>query len=307
MIANAPGSGRETAAPAAGRCERTTTTMGTWRGIVLVFCAAAALAGVLLPGAGAARREKRKIRIGLQLYSVRDDCARDLPGVLKAVGRMGYQGVEFAGYYGRSAEELRKMLDENGLQCCGTHTGLDSLMGDNFAQTVAFNRTLGNKFLIVPGLPGERTASRQAWQETARIFNEISHKLEPLGMYVGYHNHTEEFKPLDGELPWDTFFGNTGKRVVMQFDTGNALIAGAEAAPFLRKYPARALTVHIKEHSATNDKALLGEGDVKWKEILPLLKGEARTQWYIIEQESYAYPPMECVEKCLRSFEKMVR
>lgn len=264
------------------------------------------LAATLQPGTGAPR-PRRGPRIGLQLYSVRDDCARDLPGVLKAVAKMGYQGVEFAGYYGRSAEELRKLLDENGLQCCGTHIGLDSLLGDNFEKTVQFNKTLGNRFLIVPGLPAERTASRQAWLETARIFNEISRKLEPHGMYVGYHNHTEEFKPLDGELPWDTFFGNTDRRVVMQFDTGNALAGGAEAAPFLRKYPGRALTVHIKEHSATNPKALLGEGDVNWKEILPLLRGPARTQWYIIEQESYAYPPLECVEKCLRNFEKMVR
>lgn len=67
---------------------------------------------------------KQPHQIGLQLYSVRDDCAKDLPGVLEAVGKMGYQGVEFAGYYGRSASELRKMLDANGLKCCGTHTGL---------------------------------------------------------------------------------------------------------------------------------------------------------------------------------------
>jgi len=252
------------------------------------------------------REPRTRPRIGLQLYSVRDDCAKDLPGVLRTVARMGYQGVEFAGYYGRSAEELRRLLDENKLVCCGTHIGLDSLLSDQLEKTIAFNKTLGNKFLIVPGLPRERTASREAWLETARVFTEISRKLEPHGMYVGYHNHTEEFKPLDGELPWDTFFGNTPRRVVMQFDTGNALIGGAQAAPFLQKYPGRALTVHIKEHSATNDKALLGEGDVAWDEVLPLLRRTGGTQWYIIEQESYAYPPLECVEKCLRNFEKML-
>ncbi|NLC58398.1 MAG: sugar phosphate isomerase/epimerase [Armatimonadetes bacterium] len=275
-----------------------------WVGGVLLGVAALALA--LTPDVDAARSRRQQPRIGLQLYSVRDDCARDLPGVLKAVAAMGYQGVEFAGYYGRSAEELRKLLDENGLVCCGTHIGLETLLGDQFEATVRFNKTLGNKFLIVPGLPAERTASRQAWLETARLFNEIAKKLEPHGMYVGYHNHTVEFKPLDNELPWDTFFGNTDKRVVMQFDTGNALAGGAEAAPFLRRYPGRALTVHIKEHSATNDKALVGEGDVKWAEILSLLRRTANTEWYIIEQESYAYPPLECVEKCLRNFEKLL-
>lgn len=274
--------------------------------VVLTVLVLALMAPAMAQEKPVAKRPKHKIPIGLQLYSVRDDCAKDLPGVLKKVGEMGYDGVEFAGYYGRSAEELRKLLDENHLKCCGTHIGLDTLLGDNFEKTVQFNKTLGNKFLIVPGLPAERTKSKEAWQETARIFNEISRKLKPLGMYVGYHNHTEEFKPLDGELPWDTFFGSTDKRVVMQFDVGNALVGGAEAAPYLKKYPGRTLTCHIKEHSATNDKAILGEGDVNWKELLPLLKGKAGVKWFIIEQESYAYPPMECVEKCLRNFEKML-
>ncbi len=257
-------------------------------------------------GQGAQRRQ-RPVRIGLQLYSVREDCAKDLPGVLKAVARMGYEGVEFAGYHGRSAEELKKLLDENNLVCCGTHTSLESLLGDEFQKTVAFNKTIGNRFLIVPGLAAERTKSKEAWLETARLFNDISKKLEAERMWVGYHNHTTEFKPLDGELPWDTFFGNTDRRVVMQFDTGNALVGGAEAAPFIRKYPGRALTVHIKEHSVKNDKALLGEGDVPWKELLPLLRNTGRTRWFIVEQESYAYPPMECVEKCLVSLRKLVK
>lgn len=257
---------------------------------------------------GPAQRQNRQrpMRIGLQLYSVREDCAKDLPGVLKAVAQMGYEGVEFAGYYGRSAEELKKLLDENKLVCCGTHISLESLLGDEFDKTVAFNKTLGNRFLIVPGLAAERTRSKEAWLATAKLFNEISEKLRPHNMWVGYHNHTTEFTPLDGELPWDTFFGNTNRRVVMQFDTGNALAGGAEAVPFIRKYPGRALTVHIKEHSATNDKALIGEGDVPWKELLPLLRTTGRTRWLIVEQESYAYPPMECVAKCLPKLNELL-
>src|SRR5947209_5011524 len=104
-----------------------------------------ALAGLLCaclaPGlaAEAGPNKKAPALIGLQLYSVRDACAKDLPGVLKAVAKMGYTGVEFAGYYGRTAQELRQMLDEDGLKCYGTHIGLDTLLGDNFAKTVEFN------------------------------------------------------------------------------------------------------------------------------------------------------------------------
>jgi sugar phosphate isomerase/epimerase len=220
---------------------------------------------------------------------------------------MGYAAVEFAGYYEHEAKDLRRMLDALGLTCCGTHIALDTLLGDELPKTIEFNRVLGNEFLIVPGLAPERRNSRAAWAETARAFNDIARKVKPHGMRVGYHNHSIEFKPLDGELPWDTFFGNASPEVVMQFDTGNALHGGAQTAPFIKRYPGRALTVHLKEYSATNNRALIGEGDTNWAEIFQLCETIGGTQWYIVEQESYAYPPLKCVELCLKNLKKMRR
>lgn len=246
-----------------------------------------------------------KIPIGVQLYSVREDCAKDLPGVLSAIAKMGYEGVEFAGYYDRTAQELRQMLDDNGLKCCGTHIGIHTLMGDALKATMEFNETLGNKYLIVPGLPSEYTNSKAAWLRTANIMNEIAEQVKPRGFVTGYHNHHTEFQEMEGELPWDIFFGNTRQDVVMQFDVGNALHGGGHAAPFLQKYPGRALTVHVKEYSASNDKALIGEGDVDWKEIFELCETIGGTEWYIVEQESYAYPPLECIDKCLQNLRAM--
>jgi sugar phosphate isomerase/epimerase len=246
-----------------------------------------------------------RIPIALQLYSVREDCARDLPGTLAAVAKMGYEGVEFAGYHGRSAQELRQMLDDLGLKVAGTHIGLETLLGDQLERTVEFNQVLGNRFLIVPGLAEEYRSSRAAWLNTARLFNEIAEKLRPLGMKTGYHNHFIEFSPLEGELPWDTFFGNTLPEVVMQFDTGNAMHGGANPLPFLERYPGRATTVHLKEFSATNELALLGEGDIPWPEVFRLCETTGGTEWYIVEQESYAYPPLECVDRCLQALREM--
>jgi sugar phosphate isomerase/epimerase len=246
-----------------------------------------------------------RIPIALQLYSVREDCARDLPGTIEAVADMGYEGVEFAGYYDRSAEELRKLLDDSGLKCCGSHIGLDTLLGDELERTVEFNQTLGNKHLIVPGLSEEYTGSREGWRKAADTFNAIAERLKPTGCVTGYHNHWVEFQELDGELPWDVFFGGTVDEVVMQFDTGNALHGGAEAPPFLKKYPGRAKTVHLKEYSGSYDKALIGEGDVPWQTIFELCETIGGTEWYIVEQESYAHPPLECVEKCLRNLKEM--
>ncbi|MEK6707112.1 MAG: hypothetical protein AABZ06_15145, partial [Bdellovibrionota bacterium] len=148
------------------------------RGFMVKSVAAAALLTSGAYGAAknkkkqqAAKQAKRQAPIGLQLYSVREDCKGDLPGTIAAVGKMGYDGVEFAGYFDRSAEDLRKMLDDNGLVCCGTHTGLDTLLEDNLAKTIEFNKTLGNKYLIVPGLPEKNRSSHQAWLDTAKLFN----------------------------------------------------------------------------------------------------------------------------------------
>ncbi len=248
-----------------------------------------------------------RIPIALQLYSVRKECEADLPGVLDAVARMGYDGVEFAGYYGRSAAELRRMLDERGLRCAGTHTAFTSILGEELSRTAEFAATLGHRFLIVPGLPAERRASRAAWLETARLFTEASAAAAELGMLVGYHNHSVEFEEMDGELPWDTFFAHTPASVVMQVDIGNALHGGGDPVPYIARYPGRALTVHLKEHSATNDRALVGEGDVDWRKVFTLCETVGGTEWYIVEQESYAYPPLECVDRCLQNLRAMGR
>ena len=246
-----------------------------------------------------------RIPIGLQLYSVRHDCEKDLPGTLKAVAEMGYEAVEFAGYYDRSAEELRGMLDDMGLKVCGTHAPFDTLLGDELEKTIEFNRIIGNKFLIAPSLPQERRSSKAAWLETAGIMNGISAKLEPLGMFTGYHNHNIEFTEMDGELPWDIFFGATDERVVMQVDTGNGLHGGADMVPYIERYPGRALTVHLKEYSATDDKVMIGEGDVRWDDLFRLCESVGKTEWYIVEQECYRIPPLETVDGCLKALKDM--
>jgi len=283
------------------------------RGFIAKSVAAAAVLASNANGASqdrkkkelAKKRSERRVPFGLQLYSVREDCKKDLPGTIAAVAKMGYTGVEFAGYYDRTAGQLRKMLDDNGLVCCGTHTAIETLLDDNLPRTIEFNRTLGNKYLIVPSLPEKYRTSRQAWLDTAKLFNELAEKVKPNEMLVGYHNHGVEFTAIDGELPWDIFYGNTRKDVIMQIDLGNAMHGGADPLPYLYRYPGRAITVHVKEFSKTNNKALIGEGDVSWKAFFALCKAVGQTEWYIVEQESYAYPPLECAERCLRNLRKM--
>lgn len=246
-----------------------------------------------------------KVPIGVQLWSVRQLCQKDLEGTLAGLAKIGYQGVEFAGYYNRTAKELRKLLDDNGLRCCGTHTGIQTLLGDELGRTIEFNQVLGNPYLIVPSLPEKYRSSRQAWLDTAKLFAELAEKVKPHKMRVGYHNHAVEFKPMEGEIPWDLFFSHTPKEVVMQIDTGNCMGGGGDPVAYVRKFPGRAITVHIKEHSATRRDAIIGEGDVKWREFFEACESVGGTEWYIVEEESGAYPGLEAVRRSLENLRKM--
>ena len=100
--------------------------------------------------------------------------------------------------------------------------------------------------MIVSGRAEERRASRAAWLDTVGLLNEIAARFEPHDIRIGYHNQYVEFQPMEGELSWDTFFGNTRADVVMQLDTGNIYHSGAELVRFLRKYLGRAQLVPLK-------------------------------------------------------------
>lgn len=270
-----------------------------------VSIAAAYTAGTGCNEQSSLGKAKRKIPLGLQLYSVRTECQKDLPATIEAVAKIGYQGVEFAGYYDYSAKDLRKLLDDNGLKCCGTHAQFDTLLGDNLPKTIEFNKIIGNKYLIVPWLDPNKYSSAEGWKNAAEVFNELAEKVKPHKMQVGYHNHSHEFKPVDGQVPWDIFFGNTRKDVIMQFDTGNAMHGGGDAIPYLKRYPGRAVTVHLKEYSATNKNAIIGEGDIPWEELLTLCETIGGTKWYIIEEEKDVYPPLKAAELCYKNFRKL--
>ena len=246
------------------------------------------------------------IPIGLQIYSVRVDAEKDLAGTIAKVAKMGYEGVEFAGYYGHSAKDIRKMLDDNGLVCCGTHTAMETLADDKLADTIAFNKTIGNKYLIVPWLKPDEANARQAWLTYAKRFNELAEKVRPHGMKVGYHNHAHDFAPVDGTTGWDLLASNTNKDIIMQFDTGNALSGGGDPMVYLKRYSSRATTIHIKEYSTTNKNALIGEGDIKWGEIFRLCRAGG-TKWYIVEEEKDAYPPLTAVDLSIKNLKKLLR
>lgn len=244
----------------------------------------------------------KRIPIGLQLYSLRVECKNDLPGMLSAVSKIGYKGVEFAGYHGRSAPDLRKMLDDTGLVACGTHTPYDSIQGDKLQETVEFNRVIGNRFLIVPWM--NETKSKQEWLDRAKLFNHVAQRLKPEGMFVGYHAHAHDFKEIEGVSAWDLFFGNTQPAVIMQLDTSNCRDGGADPVAVLKKYPGRARTIHIKAHGAGPEAAIGEGGDVDWEAVFAFCEGKGKTQWYVVEHET-SKDPLDAVKRNFEALKKL--
>lgn len=268
--------------------------------------AGAGLVGLDALGASARRAAKpaKKIPVGVQLYSVRREAAKDLPGVLEAVAKIGYKGVEFAGYYGWESKpkELRKLLDANGLKCCGTHTGLETVSGDKLGATAELHAVLGNSFLVVPSLIGVDAA---AWLDLAKRFNDIAGRAKELGMRVGYHAHAHDFRKLGDTTSWEIFFDNTVPEVIMQMDTGNCLAGGGDPVALLKKYPGRSASVHLKEHGGP-EAAVIGQGVVPWAEVFEVCETTAGAMWYVVEHE-VGDDPMGSVKGCLEGLRKMGR
>jgi len=230
-----------------------------------------------------------KVPIGLQLFSVRGECSKDLPATLEAVAALGYKAVEPWGYGGDKVEwmgfgarALRTLLDDNGLACCGIHLATQALLGDNLARTIELNRVLGNRFLIIAA-DKPRMSAVATIHELAGILDDTAEQLEPHGLFTGYHAHGFDFVQFEGRTAWDILFSRTRPDVVMQLDIGNCAGGGGDPIGILRKFPGRARSVHLKDYEAPPG-GVIGEGKADWPEIFRLCETTQGTEWYVVEE-----------------------
>jgi sugar phosphate isomerase/epimerase len=226
----------------------------------------------------------KKVPIALQLYTIGADLRRDMAGSLAQVAKLGYKGVEFAGFNNVAAADIKKMLDDNGLKAVGCHTALNTLQGDEFQKTVDFNKAIGNPRLIAPSLGRNYLESKKAIEGAADIFSELAAKLKPLGMETGFHCHPGEFALVEGATIWDTFFARANKDVIMQIDLGHMGTGKGDHVAYMTRYPGRSKTVHVKPANAA---PLLGDAadSNKWPEIFKACESVGGTEWYIVEYD----------------------
>ena len=252
----------------------------------------------------------KKVPIALQVYSVREFASKDLRGTLKRVAEIGFKGVEFAGYYGNKAEDVRKWLDEAGLQAISTHLGVPALLEGQFEQTVQFEKTLGNKRLIVASGLSASCATDAGNQMTAYLFNEIAAKAAKVGMQIGFHAHFNDFTDVNGKTAWELFFSRTREDIIAQMDVGNCLHGGADPYAEVAKFPKRGQLLHVKAENAEGKSgATVGATDdtVDWKRMFDIAENIGGVEWYIIEQEDSrkGQDIFDAVAECYENMKKM--
>jgi sugar phosphate isomerase/epimerase len=184
---------------------------------------------------------KKKIPLGLELYSVRDILPKDLFGVVRAVAKMGYEGVEFyAPYYSWKpdyAKEVRKLLDDLGIKCYSTHNGANAFAPENLAKSVELNQIIGSKIIVMAS--AGKVDGIDGWKKVADQLNQGAAKFKTAGMRAGYHNHAAEFRPIGGVKPLDVVAKNTTKDVTLQLDVGTCVEAGSDPVAWINQYPGR--------------------------------------------------------------------
>ncbi len=261
---------------------------------------------LLAPAARARAAAWKPIPVGTQLWCVRTQLAKDIPGTLKAIGALGYQAVELENALSRSGAEWKTQLDAASLKACGFHHRLSELQGDKLAASVEFNQAIGNRNLIIRSLEPAVYTSTDLLKKTADEVNAVAERLKPHKMRVGYHNHTTDFGRIDGEYWWNRFADLTSKDVILQFDTGNASeMEGVTPQSFITRNAGRTISMHVKPFSRKDPNAYLGADELDWPAIMTAAETKGGIEWYIIEYEKEGVPPLESLKANLELFKKL--
>jgi len=261
--------------------------------------------------------DKEKVTLGIQLYSVRDDVTKDPAGTLQKLAEMGYKYVEHAGYkngkfYGFSIQDFKKILSDNGLIMESGHNFLGANQWnksthdftDEWKKTIEDSKAVGMKYLISPGVDESLCSNMNDFRHYMDMFNKTGALCKKNGLHFAFHNENYEFNhSLDGTLLYDLLLQSSDKNLVwQQIDIGNMYEPGGRAMDYLKKYPGRFFSMHVKDEMKKEpppqkgnqyESCLLGKGVIAVKQIVEYAR-KSGINYFIIEQEDYPdLNPME--------------
>ena len=250
--------------------------------------ATGAIAAGLSPAeAFAAENAKKLEKIGIQLYTVRNDMDKDFEGTLKNIAGIGYKQVEFAGYFGRSPKGVRATLNSLGLTAPSSHIGDPSALTNNWEQTIENAKIMGHKYLIVAYIQ-EKDRTLDNYRRFADLFNSAGETARKAGLRLGYHNHDFEFKPLDGVIPYDLLLQRTDpKLVAMEMDLFWVTKGGKTPQEYFNRFPGRFEAVHVKDMGPAPEQKMVdvGQGKIDFARIFAQQK-KAGIKYFFVEHDN---------------------
>jgi sugar phosphate isomerase/epimerase len=236
--------------------------------------------------------DDRKIQtIGLQLYTVRHLMKHDFEGTLAKVAEIGYREVEFAGYFDHPAKDIKAMLDRHGLAAPSAHVDYANL-GDKWPQTLANAKVIGHSYIVCPSVPKNVSGSHAGgWKQAAQVFNRAGEASKAAGIEFAFHNHTEEFIPADGKLPYDLLLAETDPNLVkMEMDLFWITKAGFDPLAYFDRYPGRFPLVHVKGMDKKGNMSdVSADNSINWKKIFAQ-SDKAGIQHYFVEHDEPKSP-----------------
>ena len=252
------------------------------------------------------------VPLGLQLYTVRDDLAKDFTGTLKKIRAIGIRKVQTGGLTnnGHDAAQLRKILDDLDLTWESSHVAGDELR-NSAQQTVDRAKAAGLKNLVCPFplYPADQAAvlagpTLDDWKHNAEACNRIGGLCKKAGLTLSYHNHNVEFKKLNGAYAYDTLLKELDPALVqMEMDIGWVVAGGADPVDYLTRFPTRYRSLHIKDlkpqgvpNTVTKmTSAIIGKGIVDWARVLPAARKASVRNAYLEIEEPYDPSSLEMV------------
>ncbi len=252
--------------------------------------AAGGIYGLRRGGAWAAEAPARGLeRIGVQLYTVRSLMQKDLPGTLEAVAGVGYDEVEFAGYFDHSPQEVRAVLERVGLEAPSTHVAIDALRQD-LAGTIDTVRAVGHRYLVCPWLAPEERVSIELYKGHAALFNKVGKACREAGLRFGYHNHDFEFEPIDGQVPFDVLLDETDPELVeFELDLFWITKGGQDPLRYFERYPGRFTLCHVKDMAEDGQMVDVGAGRIDFAAIFARAE-QAGLKHFFVEHDNPADP-----------------
>jgi sugar phosphate isomerase/epimerase len=236
-------------------------------------------------------------KIGLQLYTVRRELQKDFEGSLARIAALGYREVEFAGYYERTPQQVKAILDKNNLTAPSAHTQLQA-MRENLDKSIEAAHVIGHRYLVLAYLTPEERKTLDDYKQVIESLNKAGEACQKAGIQLAYHNHDFEFPPIDGVVPYDLMLKETSAKLVkMELDLYWIIKAKQSAAKYFAAHPGRFALAHVKDMDNTPKQFFteVGRGVIDFKQLLPQAK-KAGVKHFFVEQDECPGSPFDSIK-----------